>query len=190
VPWCLPPLEGCTSISRAARSTAAASAVYKGLILPYCVVVALFWWRAGTWLREIAPGRRRTQLALFPLGLVAALATAMYAAALGVDGELHQWIRRYGINLGFGCTFIAELLLTAAIAREPRVPQVLRRAMVGICATMLTLGVASIPLQFLTGSHGEALNAIEWNYGVLMLCFFPLAGAARRRSAATGPVPS
>jgi hypothetical protein len=62
--------------------------------------------------------------------------------------------------------------------------------MVGLCAAMLTLGVASIPLQFLTGSHGEALNAIEWNYGVLMLCFFPLAGAARRRSAATGPVPS
>jgi hypothetical protein len=114
----------------------------------------------------------------------------MYAAALGVDGELHQWIRRYGINLGFGCTFIAELLLTAAIAREPRVPQVLRRAMVGICATMLTLGVASIPLQFLTGSHGEALNAIEWDYGVLLLSFFAVAGAAWRRSATTAPVPS
>ena len=115
---------------------------------------------------------------------------AMYAAALGVDGELHQWIRRYGINVGFGFTFIAELLLTAAIAREPRVPEVLRRAMVGMCAAMLTLGVASIPLHFLTGSHGDALNAIEWNYGVLMLCFFPVIGAAWRRSAPASPAPS
>lgn len=190
VPWCLPHIEGCTSISRAARSTSAASVVYKALVLPYSVVVALFWWRAGAWLREVAPGRRRTQLALFPLGLVAALATAMYAVALGVEGELHQWIRRYGINVGFGFTFIAELLLTAAIAREPRVPEVLRRAMVGMCAAMLALGVASIPLQFLSGSHGNAVNAIEWTYGVLMLCFFPLIGAAWRRTALSAPAPS
>lgn len=182
VPWCLPHLEGCTSISRAARSTAAASAVYKTLVLSYSVVMALFWWQAAAWLREVAPARRRTRLALFPLGLVAALATAMYAAALGVDGEPHQWIRRYGTNVGFGCTFLAELLLTAAIAREPRVPEALRRAMVGMCATMLTLGVVSIPLQFLTGSHGEALNAIEWNYGVLLLSFYAVAGAAWRRT--------
>jgi hypothetical protein len=190
VPWCVPHLEGCTSISRAARSTAAAIVVYKALVLAYSVVVPLFWWQAGIWLREVAPGRRRTQRALLPIGVVAALATATYAAALGVDGDVYQWIRRYGINTGFGFTFLAELLLTAAIARAPGVPEALRRALVGLCAAMLTLGVASIPLQFLTGSHGEALNAIEWTYGVLMLCFFPLAGAAWRRSTATGPVPS
>ncbi len=190
VPWCLPHIEGCTSISRAARSTAAASAVYKVLVLSYSLVVPLFWWQAGAWLREVAPTRRRTQLALLPLGLVAALATAMYAAALGVDGELHQWIRRYGINTGFGFTFIAELLLAAALAREPRVPQPLRRAMVGMCAAMLALGVASIPLQFLTGSHGDALNAIEWNFGVLLLSFYAVAGTAWRRTSVTAPAPA
>lgn len=190
VPWCLPHLEGCTSISRAARSTATASLVYKALILPYSVVLVLFWWQAGTWLRDVAPSRRRTHLALLPIGLVAGLATAVYAAVLGVDGELHQWIRRYSINIGFGLTFLAELLLTAAIAREPRVPEVLRRTMVGMCAAMLALGLVSIPLQFLTGSHGDALNAIEWNYGVLMLSFYAVAGAAWRRSAPTGPAPS
>jgi hypothetical protein len=189
VPWCLPHLEGCTSISRAARSTAAATVVYKSLLLPYCVVMAAFWWQAGTWLREVAPARRRTQRALFPIGVVAALATAAYTVALGVDGELHQWIRRYGINLGFGSILLAELLLTAAIAREPRVPETLRRAMVGLCAAMLALGVASIPLQFLADSRDAVVNAIEWDYGVLMLCFFPLAGAARRRSA-TAPAPA
>ncbi|MGH8442290.1 MAG: hypothetical protein ACRETF_05245 [Nevskiaceae bacterium] len=190
VPWCLPHIEGCTSISRAARSTAAASAVYKGLLLPYSVLLALFWWQAGAWLRELAPARKRTQRALLPLGLVAAAATAAYTAALGIDGEVYQWIRRYGINVGFGCTFLAELLLAAALARETRVPQALRRALVGLCAAMLTLGIASIPLQFLTGSHGEALNAIEWNYGLLMLSFFPLAGAAWRRTTPTAPAPS
>ncbi len=187
VPWCLPHLEGCTSISRAARSTGAATFVYKALLLPYSAVLVLFWWQAGRWLREVAPARRRTQFALLPIGVVAGLATALYTAALGIDGEVIQWIRRYAINVGFGSIILAQLLLTAAIAREPRVPQTLRRTMVGICAAMLTLGVASIPLQFLTGSHGEALNAIEWNYAVLMACFFPVAGAAWRR---TGLTPS
>jgi hypothetical protein len=49
-----------------------------------------------------------------------------------------------------------------------------------MCATMLARPSASIPLQFLTGSHGDALNAIEWDYAVLMACFFPVAGAACR----------
>ena len=190
VPWCLPYLDGCTSISRAARSTVAATITYKSLMLPYCALLALFWWQTGSWLREVAPERRRTQQALPPVGLVAALASAMYTVALGMDGETSQWIRRYGINIGFGFTVLAELLLAAAIARAPRVPQALRRGTVLMCAAMVVLGIASIPLQFLTGSHGEALNAIEWLYGLLMLCFFPLIGVAARRAAATAPAPA
>jgi hypothetical protein len=182
VPWCLPHLEGCTSISRAARSTAAASAVYKSLLLPYSVMLALFWWHAAAWLRELRPERRRTHRALFPLGVVAALATALYTVALGVDGEFYQWVRRYVINVGFGFTVLGDLLLAAAIANEPRVPERLRRAAAGICLAMLVLGLASIPLQFLTASHDAAVNAIEWTYGVLMLCFFPVIGAAWRRT--------
>jgi hypothetical protein len=187
VPWCVPHIEGCTSISRAARSTLPAIVVYKGLILPYSVVVALFWWQATLWLREVAPGRRRTHLALFPIGLVAAVATALYAVVLGADGDWIQWVRRYAINVGFGLTFLNELLLTAAIARELRVPEALRRAAVFICGAMLVLGIASIPLQFLTGSHGNAVNAIEWTYGVLMLCLFPVIGAAWRRTSLVTP---
>jgi len=185
VPWCVPHLEGCTSISRAARSTVPAIVVYKGLILPYSVVAALFWWQAGRWLREVAPGCRRTQVALLPIGLVAAVATAVYAVVLGADSEFQQWVRRYAINLGFGLTFLNELLLTAAIARELRVPETLRRTAVAMCGAMLALGVASIPLQFLVSSADAAVNAIEWTYGVLLLSFYAVAGAAWRRTQLT-----
>jgi hypothetical protein len=190
VPWCVPHLEGCTSISRAARVGATSLAVYKSLLLPYSVLVVLFWWQAGRWLREVAPGRRATQRVLFPIGLVAGIATATYTAVLGTDGEVQQWIRRYAINIGFGFSVFAELLLTAALAREPRVPQALRRALVGLCAAMVALGIASIPLQFLVSSRDAAVNAIEWTVGVLMLCFFPLVAAAWRRSGWTGRAPA
>ena len=184
VPWCLPHLEGCTSISRAARSTTPAIVLYKSLILPYSVLLAWFWWRAAAWLREVRPERRKTTLALPLLGAIAALGTASYTVVLGVDGEFIQFIRRYAINVGFGFTVLAQMLLAAAIATEPRVPQGLRRAAVGLCLVMLVLGLASIPLQFLVDSHDAAMNAIEWTYGVLMLCFFPLIGAAELRSRA------
>jgi hypothetical protein len=190
VPWCVPHLEGCTSVSRAARSTAPAIVLYKSLLLPYSVVLVVFWWQAGRWLREVAPARRRTQRVLLPIGLVAGIATATYTAALGTDGEVQQWIRRYAINVGFGLSVLAELLLAAALAREPRVPQALRRALVGLCAAMLALGLASIPLQFLVDARDAAVNAIEWTVGVLMLVFYPLAGAAWRRTVVTAPAPA
>ena len=180
VPWCLPHLEGCTSVSRAAR-TGEANLLFKALMLPYSALVPLFWWLTARWLRELLPAAR-TPVVLFGLGLVAGLATALYTAALGVDGEFYQWMRRYGINLSFAFTVLSELLVTNAIARDARVPAALRRAMVALCAVMVLLGLASIPLQYFVGTRHPALNAIEWTYAVLMLVFYPLIGAAWRRS--------
>jgi hypothetical protein len=182
VPWCIPHLEGCTSVSRAARE-GSANLLFKALMLPYSVMVAWFWWLAARWLREALPGHVRTVRLLFPFGLVVALATGLYTAALGADGESYQWLRRYGINLSFAFTVLAELLVTAAVARDERVPRALRRAMVGTCLALLLLGLASIPLQYFAGTRHPALNAIEWTYAVLMLAFYPLVGAAWRRTA-------
>lgn len=183
VPWCLPHLEGCTSISRAAR-TGAANILFKSLMLPYCAVLALFWWRTARWLRALRPAARAPRV-LFALGLVAALATALYTAALGVDGEFYQWMRRYGINLSFAFTVLSEILVANALLDETRVAVGLRRAMVVLCAVMLLLGLASIPLQYFTGTRSPALNAIEWTYAVLMLAFYPLIGTAWRRANVT-----
>jgi hypothetical protein len=189
VPWCIPYIEGCTSVSRAARH-GEANLFFKALMVPYCVVLPLFWWSAARWLRELAPARRITGPVLTGFGIVAGLAALLYAAALGVEGEFYQFMRRYGINLTFGFTLLAELVLASALANEPRVPPALRRWMVGLCLTMLLLGLASIPLQYFLSTRHPALNSIEWTYSVLMLAFFPLIGAAWRRSAAAHPDPA
>lgn len=189
VPWCVPYIEGCTSVSRAARA-GAANTLFKALMLPYCVVLALFWWTTARWVGEVSPTHRRTRAALPLLGLVAAVATAAYTAALGVDGEFYQWMRRYGINLSFALTVLAQILTTNALAREPNVPRALRRAMVLMCLAMLLLGLASLPLQYFSSSRGPAMNALEWTFSVLMLVFFPLIGAAWRRTGALSPARS
>lgn len=186
VPWCVPYIEGCTSVSRAARA-GAANTLFKVLMLPYSVVLALFWWTAARWVGEVSPSYPRTRAALPLLGLVAAVATATYTAALGVDGEFYEWMRRYGINLSFALTVLAEILVTRALWPEPRVPFALRRVMLALCAALLVLGLASLPLQYFTSSRSPAMNALEWTFSVLMLVFFPLIGAAWRRTGGLSP---
>lgn len=183
VPWCVPYIEGCTSVSRAAR-VGTANTLFKALMLPYSVVLALFWWTAAHWLGEVSPMYRRTRTALPLLGLVAAVSIATYTVALGVDGEFYRWMRRYGINLSFGFTVLAQILTANALAREPHVPRTLRRTMVLMCLAMLLLGLASLPLQYFTSSRSPGMNALEWTFSALMLMFFPLIGAAWRRTGA------
>jgi hypothetical protein len=187
VPWCVPHLQGCTSVSKAARA-GEANVLFKALMLPYCAFAAWFWWLAAQWLRETLPGHPRTQRLLFPLGLVAALATALYTAALGVDGEFYQFMRRYGINMSFAFTVLNELLITNALARDTRVPRLLREGMVGMCGALLLMGLAAVPMQYFMGSRSPALNAVEWTYALMMLVFYPLIGAAWRRTGWTGPL--
>lgn len=181
VPWCFPYLEGCTSVSRAAR-TGLANPIFRGIMLPYAAVLMLFWWLAAEWLRGFAPERRRLRRTMLALGVIGALFLILYATFLGVEGQVYQWMRRYGVTIHFSFTVLAQFLLTHALARDVRLPGWLRRSTVGLCAAMLLLGIASIPLQNFVDERVLALNAVEWTYSLLMIGFFPLVGEAWRRS--------
>ncbi len=180
VPWCFPYLEGCTSVSRAAR-TGIASPIFRGLMLPQAMILVLYWWLCAEWLRGFAPQYVAMRRAILVLGVTAALFLVLYATYLGVTGAFYQWMRRYGITVHFSATLLAQLLLTWAVARDLRLPQWIRHGKLGLCGAMLVLGAASIPLQHLMPDTG-AVNAIEWSYSVLMLAFFPLTGEAWRLS--------
>lgn len=179
VPWCFPYIEGCTSVSRAARS-GIANPVFRGIMLPFAVVLVLYWWLTAEWLRGFAPERRRLRHWMLGCGCVAAVFLVLYATFLGVEGDFYQWMRRYGITVHFSCTVLAQFLLTRVLVTDPRLPPWLRRSKLALCALMLALGLASIPLQHFALDRVAALNAVEWSYSVLMLAFYPLTGEAWR----------
>jgi hypothetical protein len=181
VPWCFPYFEGCTSVSKAARH-GVANPVFRGIMLPYAVVMALYWWLTAEWLRGFAPKRPRLRRTMLTFGLLAVLFLILYATFLGVEGNFYQWLRRYGITVHFSSTVLAQFLLMSVLVRDTRLPVWLRRSKLGLCAAMLALGLASIPLQHFALDRVSALNAIEWSYSVLMLAFFPLTGEAWRRT--------
>lgn len=180
VPWCLPYWDGCTSISRAARH-GWANHLFKASMLPLAGLLLVFWWLAAAWAGALgaARGPRRTMLAL---GWIGTLFLVLYAAFLGVEGTLYQWLRRYGITVYFSFTVLAQLLLLRLVQHAPAVPTGLRRGLLALLAAMLLLGLASVPLQHLMGDRDAAVNRLEWCFALLMSSVFALVGLAWQRS--------
>ena len=172
VPWCLPYTDGCSSISRAARH-GLANPLFKALMLPYALVLALLWRAAARWLAQQAPTRVRRRHAVLACGLTGAAFLVLYVVFLGVEGPAYQWLRRYGITFYFAGTVLAQMLFTATAL--PYAEPASRRMLLALCSAMLLLGLASLPLQHWLQREG-AVNAIEWCYALLMSLFFaPMA---------------
>ena len=180
IPDCIPHLEGCTSISRAARQ-GTANVVFKALMLPAALLFVANWAQSARWIAE-RTGRESAR-GLLPLGIVAGAALAVYAAFLGSDGAVYGWLRRYGITFYFAATFCAMLVFlrglraTGAAARA-------RQVMTGLCLGILALGLANV-LAPLFGSDDllrERLrDAMEWQLGALFCAWFLAQAWSMRR---------
>ncbi len=172
---CVPMLEGCTSISRAARH-GLGNHLFRLLVLPCALLVWLHWWLAGRWL-----GRGWGDVAW--LGGIAAVALAVYATFLGTDGDTYRFLRRYGVVCFFGFGYLAQLRFLHGAARAaPRSGLV--RVMLAVSATMLLLGVANVAATALVGDarlQDRIENALEWQLGWLLAGWYLLHAALWRR---------
>lgn len=173
VPWCWPYLEGCTSISRAARH-GLANLLFKGLMLPYAALLTLFWALTYAWLRQLRPlASRRAQLVL-ALGAIAAVFLVLYSSFLGAEGPEYRWLRRYGITVYFSFTVLAQMFVAALLWPQTSLSKPLRLALVVLSGLLLALGLLSLPLQHYVSDVDAAINALEWTYALLMVSFYPL----------------
>lgn len=187
IPSCNPFIDGCTSISRAARH-GLPNILFRALVLPAALLQCITWWLCATWLREQgAPGNRWLQ-ALPWLGAGAALSLAIYASFLGTDGEVYRWMRRYGVSFYFGLTCLCMLVAGDAMRRLVADRQRrlhIDRVVLCLCLALPLLGVAHVLLPLLTPDESalHALqNATEWWGGALFTAFFALLAWAWRGS--------
>lgn len=166
VPWCMPYWDSCTSISRTGRY-GVSYFIFKGAMLPAALLGIMFWWLNARWLRRLgASGRGITWLPW--LGLVACLFLAAYTMALGHAGDTFRFIRRTGVILYFSLTFIAQLLLTAALLTLPAWRDWARRLM-RVCQTALAIGILSVILTtFAYGLYSQIDDAFEWVLALLV----------------------
>ena len=187
IPDCIPHLEGCTSISRAARH-GTGNVLFKLLMIPAAALQGWHWWRCAAWL-EMAAGPEWAR-GLRPLGIVAGAALAVYATFLGTEGAAYGWLRRYGIVFYFAGTFCAMVVFLRGLA-QTNTPPAWRRAMLALTFTMLALGLASVTTPLVVAGdvrQDEVRDILEWWIGGLFTLWFLVHSAffARVFPRATG----
>lgn len=170
IPMCNLYWDGCVSISRAARH-GAGNHLFRMVMLPAAMVQALCWLAAALWLRRGTDAKARV---LPWLGLAAGVFLAMYATFLGTEGAAYQAMRRYGINLYFGFTYLALLAVLQDLSRRmPRGPAY--RPLLIVALGFMALGLASVAVRYAVDDPrlGDRLeNLLEWHLGLWLTAMF------------------
>ena len=175
VPACLPYVDGCVSISRAARH-GWGNHLFQLLVIPCAVLHALVWWLARHWLRG---GR-----VMLALGALSAIALAVYATFLGTEGEAYRFLRRYGVVVYFGFGYLAQLSLMRRASTTKALPAGVIAAMSWISIAMLGLGVANVVAGLVVddpSAKDRWENVFEWWLGLLMVGWYAVLAIGWRR---------
>ena len=181
IPSCNPFLDGCVSISRAARHDLP-NHIFRALVLPGATLQALSWILCAQWLRSIDPAGGKPPAALAPLGVLAGMFFILYGAFLGSEGDIYQWLRRYGINFYFGFTYFCMLLTSARVFRLSqggwiRVPWHMDRALGVFCLLVLAFGVINLLAKSLIADEqlvDRLENSLEWLASSIFTLFFAM----------------
>lgn len=186
IPACIPFVDGCVSVSRAARH-GLPNHLFRAVMLPAAALQGLCWLLAARWLGTLLPPYRLLA-ALAPLGILASVALVLYGAFLGTEGVAYRWLRQYGTVLYFGGTCICLLITGGGVQRAVAAGRLVlarwvERAMVALALTLVSLGLlnALVAALFSDEIKGRMENVTEW-WGALIfvLGFFALALVWRR----------
>ncbi|PHQ15452.1 hypothetical protein [Marinobacter profundi] len=163
---CIPYWDSCTSISRTGRH-GTSYFIFKGTMLPAATLGILWWWLNARWLRQLGCTTRGIRW-LPALGLIASLALAAYTLALGHGGEGFNLVRRIGVVLYFSLTFINQLLLSSALAHQPRWQQAGQR-LLWLCQLTLGIGILTVILNGVAPEfYSRRDDAFEWVLALLL----------------------
>lgn len=173
---CNPFLDGCVSISRAARH-GLPNHLFRAMLLPAAALQALCWLLCGPWLRALGAAPTRKLCALPWVGAGAALFLILYGTFLGTDGEAYRWMRRYGVMLYFGGTCISMLVVSDSAQGLTHQARAVARLLIALCMALPLLGLANAfaPLFHADDQTRASLqNVTEW-WGALVFTLFFVA---------------
>ncbi|MDH5613231.1 MAG: hypothetical protein OEY66_12340 [Gammaproteobacteria bacterium] len=177
VPWCIPYIEGCTSISRSGRSGHALF-LFRAAMMVYSVFLIYFWIYSKHWLNLFYEYTTKTAHIIFWLGLLGAISLIIYIDFLGTSGEVNRFMRRYGIMIYFTFTPLAQLLLLnqhyKILSKTPKISisaKALQYQLI-ILLLMLLIGIISVLLGVTQNKTDASENIVEWNYSLLLTLYF------------------
>ena len=177
IPWCIPYIDGCTTISKAARSDNSIF-IFRATMIAYGVLLIWFWIYVRQWLDQLYGYTSNIARIILWLGVVGAIFFIVYIDFLGTTGEVNRFMRRYGILIYFICTPIAQILLLRqhynilpSLQENVIKSRVLQYQFI-VVVLMLTIGIVSGVLDAMHIKTYESENIVEWNLALLMQLYF------------------
>lgn len=177
IPWCIPYIDGCVSISKAARSGSSLF-VFRAAMIAYGVLLIWFWIYVRQWLDQLYGYRTAIANVILWLGIVGALSLIVYADFLGTSGEINRFMRRFGILIYFICIPLAQILLLRQhyhilpSLQKGTLNVILLRYQLYIILLMLVVGIVSGVMEATYIKTNESENIAEWNLALLMQLYF------------------
>lgn len=175
LPSCIPYIDGCTSISATGRYPPG-DRLFRAIMLPQAVLLAMTWYFAALWLRSLSPNHKAATPALV-CGLVGAAALILYVSYLGTKEPFYELMRRFGIYFYFLGTAIGQIILTLGLERSR-----LRQCMLWIVAVPWLLGLTNLAQKVLRANPDRMENTIEWIVSVFIQVWFLLLYVAWRKT--------
>lgn len=177
LPFCVPFIDGCVSISATGRKPPG-SFLFRAIMLPQAPLLIAVWYCTVLWLRSLNRELHRgTAIAILLSGLVAALALAMYVTFLGTKEPLYEFMRRIGIYFGFLGLVLAQLFTAVSLFRHKTGTRqgrlgALANWMLALCLATLGIGVLNVILKAIFADDTAIENRLEWIAATLMQCYF------------------
>lgn len=177
IPWCIPNVDGCVSISKAARNGSSLF-IFRATMIAYGVLLIWFWIYVHQWLRQLYG--RNTSIAnlIIWLGIAGALSLIIYVDFLGTTGEFNRFMRRFGILIYFMCVPVTQILLLRqhyhifSSSSENMIKAKFLHFQLFIVILMMLIGMISGVMEVMHIKTDESENIAEWNLAMLMHMYF------------------
>ncbi len=159
VDWCLPIIDGCTSISKVGRY-GISFYLYKILVIPSVILMIHFWLKVYLDVYK--------NIFLLLLSVIACIFLIIYLIALGFDGTIYRFMREIGIFAFFVFMPICQIWLTISTPSE-----VIKTKFFLYLLILLFIGFCFVYFYILPMDNNNYENIIEWNFAFVVFIFFP-----------------
>ena len=160
VDWCMPLIDGCTSISKVGRY-GISFYLYKIFIIPSVILMIIFWYQIHKYFHK-------SNLLLF-LSVTSCIFLIIYLFALGFEGKFYRFMREIGIFVFFILSPVSQTLLVFSISNNKIKSKFSLKTLLSLYFLFVAGYLLILPLD---NSNYE--NMIEWNFALLIFLFFPL----------------
>ena len=168
VDWCLPIIDGCTSISKVGRY-GISFYLYKILVIPSVILMMYFWLKVYLDIYK--------NVFLLLLSLVACIFLIIYLIALGFDGTLYRFMREVGIFAFFVFMPLCQIWLTISTPSET-----IKTKLFLYLLILLFIGFCFVYFYILPLDNDNYENIIEWNFAFCIFLFFPIFSYSLRKT--------